>query len=52
MSGGASLRGGGARLTRMETIETKMGSEGVLLTPKSMTGTSIAVFTSGGDSQG
>lgn len=41
-----------AKLEKMESIVPEMGREGVLLSPKSMLGTSLAVFTSGGDSQG
>jgi hypothetical protein len=39
-------------LSRKDSLMPTMGSEGLLVAPKSHQGRTIAVFTSGGDSQG
>jgi hypothetical protein len=40
------------RIGRKDSIVPTMGSEGQLIRPAAYLGTSITVFTSGGDSQG
>lgn len=37
---------------RLDSIVPQLGKEGAVLEPKCFTGKSLAVFTSGGDSQG
>lgn len=37
---------------RMDSIIPTLGREGTMILPKSHTGESLAIFTSGGDSQG
>lgn len=48
----ASAKKGPAPESRRESMDRKMGSEGKSITKGSHKGSTIAVYTSGGDAQG